>query len=69
MMVDPRKTWSVRLRAISRIVHVKASLSRPAKMSESFADNHAAHQSDQEEEILDGRTDPHTVNRSILTLL
>jgi hypothetical protein len=59
----------VRLRAISRIVHVKASLSRPAKMSESFADNHVAHQSDQEEEILDGRTSFHTVNRTILTIL
>jgi hypothetical protein len=69
MMVDLRRAWSVRLRAFSRIVHVKASLSRPAKMSESFADNHAAHQSDQEEEILDGRTNIHTVNRTLLTIL
>lgn len=56
MMVDLRKAWSVRLRAFSRIVHVKASLSRCAKMSESTTDNHAAHQSDHDEEVLDGRT-------------
>jgi hypothetical protein len=69
MMVDPRKAWSVRLRAFSRIVHVKASLSRPAKMSESFADNHAAPQSNQEEEILDGMTNIHPFNRTLLTIL
>jgi len=69
MMVDLRKPWSVRLRAFSRIVHVKASLSRSAKMSESTTNNHAAHQSDQEEEILDGMAYLDTVNRTFLTIL
>lgn len=68
-MVDLRKAWSVRLRAFSRIVHVKASLSRSAKMSESTTDNHAAHQSDKDEEILDGMTYLSTVNCTVLTYL
>jgi hypothetical protein len=59
MMVDLRKAWSVRLRAFSRIVHLKASLSRPAEMSGSTTDDHAAQYSDQEDEILDGRTYSH----------
>lgn len=69
MMVDLRKPWSVRLRAFSRIVHVKASLSRSAKMSESTTNNHAAHQADQEEEVLDGRVYLYTVNRTFLIIL
>jgi predicted nicotinamide N-methyase len=59
MMVDLRMAWSVRLRAFSRIVHLKASLSRQTKMSESTTDNHTAQQSDQEEEILDGKSLQH----------
>jgi hypothetical protein len=59
MMVDLREAWSVRLRAFSRIVQLKASLSRSAKMSESTTNNHAEQQSDQEDEILDGRTSLH----------
>jgi hypothetical protein len=38
-------------------------------MSESFADNHAAPQSNQEEEILDGMTNIHPFNRTLLTIL
>jgi hypothetical protein len=64
MMVDLRKAWSVRLRAFSRIVHLKASLSRSAKMSESTTNNHAAQHSDQEDETLDGRTYPHASTAS-----
>lgn len=68
-MVDLREAWSVRLRAFSRIVHVKASLSRSAKMSESTTEDHAAQQSSQDQEILDGRTFITAVNCTILTNL
>lgn len=58
----------MRLRAFSRIVHAKASLSRSAKMSESNTNNHAAHQSDQEQEILDGMACLYTPISSLLTI-
>ena len=61
MMVDLREAWSVRLRAFSRIVHLKASLSRSAKMSEFITNDHVAQHSDQEDEILDGRVYLHTI--------
>jgi hypothetical protein len=68
MMVDLRDAWSVRLRAFSRIVHLKASLSRSAKMSEFTTNDHVAEHSDQEDEILDGRAYLHTINRYTLTV-
>jgi hypothetical protein len=59
MMVDLRKAWSVRLRAFSRIVHLRPSLLRPAEMSGSTTNDHAAQHTNQEDEVLDGETSLH----------